>query len=282
MGSRFGGLKQLETIGPNGETIMDYSVYDALQAGFGKVVFVIQEHFEEAFRERFVDKWKERIRVEYIFQQLNDLPGDFTVPNNRKKAWGTGHAVWSARALIQEPFAVINADDFYGRDNYQTVAHFFAQHPKANAMVAYPLGATLSAQGSVSRGVCQKDEKGMLISVTEHEQIKEQDGQIHSLLRQEILTADTPVSMNSWALQPSLFDFMEEQFCNFLEAHSTSETKEFYLPSVVQAWIDQKQQEVHVLSNEGSWFGVTYKEDKTEAKNKISALIKAGVYPEKL
>lgn len=282
MGSRYGGLKQMDGIGPNGETIMDYSIYDAIQAGFGKVVFVIQEHFAEEFKQQLVSRLEGKIETELVFQNTNDLPDGFSIPKERVKAWGTGHAVWSARNTITEPFAVVNADDFYGRSAYQMIADFFTKENNDLAMVAYPLRQTLSSEGGVSRGICSVDKEGYLQKVVEHTDIVLRNEKVLSLTAQQELNPESLVSMNAWALRPSIFKNLEEDFVNFLEAHLQSEKTEFFLPSVLSKSIEDGFNKLKVIQSKDDWFGVTYKEDKANAQSQLIAYIQQGKYPQKL
>ena len=294
MGSRYGGLKQLDPVGPSGETILDYSVYDAIQAGFDKVVFVIRHDFEEAFRERARNSFDGHIRVEYAFQDLNDLPGGRKAPADRVKPWGTAHAVRAARDVVDAPFAMINADDFYGRDSYVQLAKHLSglsasRTPKpveSICMAGYNLTQTLSENGSVARGICEVDPYGKLITVTEHTKIaREADGIVYSTLPDESkmrLNGDEIVSMNFWGFTPALFTLMEEQFGAWLDAHEGQPKAEWYIPLVVNTLLEQKRAAVDVLKVSSRWFGVTYREDKPTTVAEIRKLIDAGLYPDNL
>lgn len=286
MGSRYGGLKQLDSMGPNGETVLDYSVYDAIRAGFRKVVFVIRKEFESAFIEAVGSKFEGRIEIGYAFQDLNHLPGRFTAPEGREKPWGTTHAVLAARNQVTGPFAVINADDFYGKDAYQKLADFFAQQNDPNgvltSIVAYPLQNTLSENGSVNRGICSIED-GQLLSVEEHIDIRqESDGQIsgENLQGKRIaLPADSLVSMNFWGFSPKIFAELEQHFEKFLIERGNELKSECYLPTVVDALIQAEISKCQVLSARGQWFGVTYPSDKPQVKASIQSLIDDGDYP---
>jgi dTDP-glucose pyrophosphorylase len=289
MGSRYGGLKQLDAMGPNGEVVLDYSVYDAIRAGFGKVVFVIRHDFEQQFREQIGSKYGDRIQVDYAFQDLNDLPEGFTLPEGRTKPWGTAHAVLAAEKVVNEPFLMINADDFYGRDAFAKIAQdLMAEHPSTGkspySMVGYYLKNTLSEHGSVARGVCTRNEAGMLSSVTEMTKIfKTADGA-------ENREGDTPVklngeevvSMNFFGFTPEIFGQLRAAFVEFLKVHGKEEKSECYVPKEVDALIQAGKAQVRVLESNDSWFGVTYPEDKADVVASIRALISQGAYPEKL
>jgi UTP-glucose-1-phosphate uridylyltransferase len=287
MGSRFGGLKQVEPVGPNGETILEYSVFDAIRAGFGKVVFVIRESFAEEFKDRFESKLAGKIEIEYVYQEVNKLPEGFDLPEGREKPWGTGHAVLMAKDVISEPFAAINADDFYGAEAYQVVAKYLSQSVSSDnyAMVGYQLDNTLSEFGSVSRGICVTDENKQLTKITETHKIRQEEKHIlcESENQQTVeLTGKETVSMNFWGFQPSVFGNIESQFVDFLTANINQPKSEFYIPFVVFEMINQGQANVEVLKADSPWFGVTYKEDKPFVVEQIQKLTDQGIYPEKL
>jgi UTP-glucose-1-phosphate uridylyltransferase len=287
MGSRFGGLKQVEPVGPNGEAIIDYSIYDAIKAGFGKVVFVIRESFADAFREKFDPLLKGKIEVEYVFQELENLPEGFTVPENREKPWGTAHAILVTKEVINEPFCALNADDFYGFNAYKVMADFLTQsaNPTEYSMVGYKLSHTLSDYGSVSRGICDVDENDLLRKIVETVKIIKRDNKIISIESDgsEVeLTGNESASMNIWGFKPSVFPILEEKFTDFLNNHINEPKSEIYIPSVVFDMIQEKKAKVKVLKADSPWFGVTYKEDKPRVVAKINKLIEAGEYPEKL
>lgn len=289
MGSRYGGLKQLDPMGPNGETVLDYSVYDAIRAGFGKVVFVIRRDFADAFKSAVGDKFSTRIEVAYAFQELTDLPEDFAVPEGREKPWGTAHAVHAARNHIDTPFAVINADDFYGQDAYQQLANYFNTHhdePELRTcMVGYHLKNTLSEHGSVNRGLCVV-RNGFLQGVEEHSVIvRDEDGVIrgNNLNEQQVnLNANDIVSMNFWGFSPALFPTLEAHFVNFLKTHGQEAKSECYIPTVIDDLIKSEQTDCAVIETSGAWFGVTYPNDKPFVQQSIQALIASEEYPKKL
>jgi len=289
MGSRYGGLKQMDGLGPNGETIMDYSIFDAIRAGFGKVVFVIRKDFEEDFRSIILKKYENIIPVDLVFQSLDKLPEGFTVPENRVKPWGTNHAVMMGKDVIKEPFAVINADDFYGRESYKILAGYLSllENEKDNyCMVGYRIGNTLSESGSVARGICSTDSDGYLTSVVERTYIiRDTDGEIKFKDENDQLTAvqeNTPVSMNMWGFTPEYFDYSDELFVNFLLKEQNNPKAEFYIPFVVDHLIVTGQAKVKVLDTSSKWFGVTYAEDRESVVAKIQDLVNKGEYPAKL
>ena len=285
MGSRYGGLKQLDAMGPNGETLMDYSVFDAIRAGFTNIVFVIRKDIEAAFKEQIGSKYEKFIQVDYAFQRLDDLPGNFTVPEGREKPWGTGQAIYAAREVVKGPFVMINADDFYGADGYQKLAQVLKNGAKDEfAMCGFYLGNTMSDNGSVSRGICSKDANGNLADVVEHTKLIKEGDRMFSLIGDDKIEfpADTIVSLNMWGFQDSLFDYLEELFTEFLKERGTELKSEFYIPSVVDALVKSKKAKVKVLTSEDSWFGVTYQEDKADVQAKLNKLIEAGKYPAKL
>ena len=286
MGSRYGGLKQLDEVGPNGEAIIDYSLYDALRSGFGKVIFVIRRDFEDAFKERFDPKLKGRIAVEYVYQSLNKLPEGFQLSPERQKPWGTGHALWMAEGVANEPMAAINADDFYGHKAYQEMANFLitSTDPHEYSMIGYNVENTLSDHGTVSRGVCSTDANGYLTTVVERTKIKgepegifyyEEDG-AHQL------DPKSPVSMNFWGLKPNVFSYLKEGFSQFLVDHSNELKSEYYIPLLINDNIINGNIRTKVIECDSPWFGVTYIEDKPIVKGRIAQLIAEGVYPSHL
>ena len=280
MGSRYGGLKQLDAIGPSGETIIDYSVYDAIKAGFTKVVFIIRKDFEQEFKSKITDKYEGRIQVEFAFQDLNDLPDEFTCPEGREKPWGTGHAILSARNVINEPFVAINGDDFYGRESFKVVADYYRKGANSFSMVAFKLDKTLSSFGGVTRGLCTvNDEK--LNTVIETADLEKTDYGVSSN-RDIKLDGSEPVSMNVWGFTPILFKYLEEKFVEFLSENGTEMKSEYLIPSVVNELIQSGQETVHVLRSGATWFGVTYKEDKPYVEGEIEKLVNKGEYPGKL
>ncbi len=287
MGSRYGGLKQLDQVGPSGETIIDYSIYDAIRAGFGKIVFIIRHDIEAPFKESIGKRYEGKIAIEYAFQELNKLPAGFSVPPQRQKPWGTGHAVLCARDVIHEPFAVINADDFYGASGYQLLADYLKQAKDGSkadyCMCGFILRNTLSDNGTVSRGIC-KINSGSLASVTEMTKIERNGSAARNIEdgAQCDLTGDEIASMNMWGFTPSLFGHLERLFIEFLKAGGQKEKSEFYIPSVADTLIKEGKAEVKVMESRDSWFGITYREDKEIVVNSILALVAKGVYPNKL
>ena len=280
MGSRYGGLKQLDSVGPNQETIIDYSVYDAIRAGFDKVVFVIRKEFYNEFRSLITDKYLGKIKVEFAFQELENLPADFSCPEGRKKPWGTGHAILSAKDIIQEPFVAINGDDFYGLESFKVVADYYQNGGSEFSMVAFQLDNTLSDFGSVTRGLCTlKGNKldtvietgGLIMS----EKGMTSDRNIH-------LNGKEPVSMNVWGFTPDLFGYLESMFIQFLKEEGDALKSEYLIPSVVNNLIQTDRKSVHILHSSAKWFGVTYKEDKSYVMDEIKKLIKDGHYPKNL
>ncbi len=291
MGSRYGGLKQLDPMGPSGEPVMDYSVFDAIRAGFGKVVFVIRRDFEDAFRKDVVSRFEDKIQVELAFQDLNDLPEGFSVPEGREKPWGTAHAVLAARDLINEPFAMINADDFYGAEAYETIAKDLMTEVDESkfahySMVGFELKKTLSDHGSVARGVCRADDSGHLVSVEEMTKIvKLPDGGAENQENPDApvaLTGEELVSMNFWGFRPSFFDHLKDAFVEFLKKSGKELKSESYVPMVVDDLIRAGEAEVNVLRSASTWFGVTYQEDKSHVQGSIRALVESGKYPANL
>lgn len=289
MGSRYGGLKQIDPVGPSGEIILDYSIYDALQAGFGKVIFVIRKDIEKDFRECVSKRWEEKVDVEYAFQSLEDLPAPFTVPEGRVKPWGTGQAVMCAAKCISQPFAAINADDFYGRSAYVALGKAFAQGA-ANAdqhyMVGFVLRNTLSEFGSVARGICECDSNGNLLTVTERTSIVPAGENGASFTdengKEVALTGGEIASMNFWGFQPSILGKLGALFEDFLSRKGKELKSEFYIPGAVADLIAAKEASVKVLQSTDSWFGVTYREDKERVQSSITKLVKANIYPSPL
>lgn len=286
MGSRYGGLKQLDSVGPNGETVIDYSVFDAIRAGFNKVVFIIREDFKEEFKLSIGEKFQDRIQVEYAFQKLDELPPGYTIPNDRTKPWGTGHAILSAMQTVRDPFAVINADDFYGQLAYQKIYNYLSETPvdalPANyCMVGYPLKNTLSEHGSVSRGICSVSEDDKLNSVRELTHIVKKHSEIFNEVNgeKESLTGDEVVSMNMWGFSPQVFIQLERLFSEFLKENLNVLSSEFYIPFAVDNLIQSGTATVEVLETTEKWFGVTYQEDKVQVQKAILSLIQHGDYP---
>ena len=280
MGSRYGGLKQLDTVGPSGETIFDYSVYDAIKAGFNKAVFIIRRDFEDEFKSKVTDKYINHIQVEFAFQELHDLPGGFSYPAGREKPWGTGQAILSAAELIREPFVAINGDDFYGRESFKAVADYYNKGADQFSMVAFQLGKTLSNFGGVTRGLCTVKD-GKLDTVIETDNIQQTDDGVTSD-RDIDLDGSEPVSMNMWGFTPILFDHLRDMFVDFLKENEQEMKSEYLIPSVVNELIQSGKKNVHVLRSGAKWFGVTYKEDRPFVVGEIQKLIDSGVYPEKL
>tara|TARA_X000000368_G_C22974310_1_gene686932 strand:- start:100 stop:981 length:882 start_codon:yes stop_codon:yes gene_type:complete len=280
MGSRYGGLKQLDPVGPNGETIIDYSVYDAIRSGFNKVVFIIRREFEKEFKSQITDKYEGSIKVEFAFQELSALPNNFKCPEGRVKPWGTGQAILTAAGQINEPFVAINGDDFYGLESYQVIADYYKNGGDSFSMVAFQLGNTLSEFGGVSRGLCTV-ESGLLSTVVETHNIKRTALGVTS--DQDIeLNGSEPVSMNVWGFTPDLFNHLRSMFYDFLERDGKEMKSEFLIPSVVNNLIHADMKHVKVLRTGSSWFGVTYKEDRPYVVNQIQALIDNGDYTNKL
>ena len=280
MGSRYGGLKQLEAVGPGGETIIDYSVYDAIRAGFNKVVFIIRKDFEQEFTSQITDKYAGKIQVEFAFQDLHDLPDGFTCPEGREKPWGTGHAILTAADLIHEPFVAINGDDFYGLESFEVVAKYYQSGRGTFSMVAFQLDKTLSEFGGVTRGLCTVKD-GLLDTVIETGELRQSDHGISSD-RDIELDGSERVSMNVWGFTPDLFDYLQSMFVDFLEKEGNEMKSEYLIPFVVNDLIRSGQEKVHVLRSNAAWFGVTYKKDRTFVLGEIQKLIQMGVYPEKL
>ena len=277
MGSRFGGLKQLEPIGENGEALLDYSVYDAVKAGFNKVVFVIKHAIEKEFKELVGSRIEKKVRVEYVFQENDKLPNGFTCPNDRVKPWGTAHAILCCKEVVKEPFAVINADDYYGKSAFVKIAEFLKSGTDDYCMVGFRLKNTLTENGYVSRGVCET-ENGILKTVTERTKIvdckyTEDDGKNWTALN-----PDSIVSMNLWGFQPDIFSHIESGFVDFLNKNINTPKSEYYLPSVVSGLIESGEKQVKVLVAEDKWYGVTYKEDKEDVVAAIKKMTDGGLY----
>ncbi len=276
MGSRYGGLKQLDKVGPNGETIIDYSLHDAIKAGFTKVIFIIRRDFEDQFKLQITNKYLGKFAVEFAFQDIDDLPNGFSCPSGREKPWGTGQAILSARNLINEPFVVINGDDYYGQESFKVIADYYNNGGAQFSMVAFRLDKTLSDFGPVTRGVCNV-ENDKLDTVVETENL-EKKGNYISTNRDITLDGSEPVSMNMWGFTPSLFNYLHEDFVNFLNDEGGELKSEFLIPTVINNLVQNNQEEVYVLRSNASWFGVTYKEDKPFVINKIQELIHSGIY----
>lgn len=287
MGSRYGGLKQLDGVGTSGETIMDYSVFDAMRAGFGKVVFVIRKDFEDDFRNIVLSKYQDKIPCEICFQSIDKLPAGFTPNPDRTKPWGTNHAVLMGKELIHEPFAVINADDFYGKESFQVLADFLTSVEGKHGqwcMVGYRVQNTLSENGSVSRGVCSTDKNGYLTDVVERTKIEEVGKKViytENGVDTE-LPLNTPVSMNMWGFTPEYFEMAEQGFIQFLKTNEKELKAEYYIPTMVNNAIIEGKATCKVLDTPSKWFGVTYAEDRPQVVMKINELVHKGIYPTKL
>lgn len=289
MGSRYGGLKQLDGLGPNGETIMDYSIFDAIRGGFGKIVFVIRKDFEEDFRKKIISKYENHIPVEVVFQSIDKLPEGFTCPAERVKPWGTNHAVLMGKEVIREPFSVINADDFYGRDSFAVIGKFLSELPEGAkntyCMVGFRVGNTLSESGTVARGICSTDENRHLTTVVERTEIMRINGVVS--YKDENgewvgIEDNTPVSMNMWGFTPDYFNYSEEYFIDFLKENIDKPKAEYYIPLMVNKLINDGTATVEVLDTTSRWFGVTYAADRQGVVDKLQALADSGEYPSKL
>ncbi len=288
LGTRYGGLKQIDPVGPNGETIIDYSIYDAIRAGFGKLVFVIRHCFEDAFKEKIGGKFDGVVETAYAYQELDAALGDFVLPPDREKPWGTGHAVLVARELIDEPFAMINADDYYGIDSFKMMTQFLsgpAVSPADYAMAGFRLGNTLSEYGSVARGVCHCDDGLFLRDIVERTRVEKrgdaacwfgEDGTEHAL------SGDEVVSMNLWGFGSSIFTHLSRQFRDFLKEHGNKLKSELFIPTAVGSLVETGRVKVKVLPTQDNWFGLTYREDREIAERSIAALVAEGRYPQRL
>jgi len=280
MGSRYGGLKQLDPVGPNGETIIDYSVSDAIKVGFNKVIFIIRKEFEIEFQEKVTNKYKNKIKVDFAFQELAYLPSGYDCPYERVKPWGTGHAILSAKDLINEPFVVINGDDYYAFESFKVIADFYFSGEEKFSMVAFRLDNTLSKFGEVKRGLCQV-KTGFLTSVVETENLQKK-GELVSSNRDIILDGSEPVSMNMWGFSPKLFNYLNEKIISFLDESGHELKSEFLIPTVINELIISGDETITVLNTDSNWFGVTYKEDKPFVVSEIKRLVNEGKYPKKL
>lgn len=289
MGSRYGGLKQLDGLGPHGETIMDYSIYDAIKAGFGKIVFVIRKDFEKDFREKILSKYEGHVPVEVVFQSTDALPEGYTCPADRTKPWGTNHAVLMGKDVIKEPFAVINADDFYGRNAFEVIAKELSRPRDRKGdycMVGFRVGNTMTENGSVARGVCSTSDEGLLTGVVERTAISydkdhnivftDENGEVQTL------APETPVSMNLWGFTPDYFDYSEREFKNFLDRDINTPKAEFFIPLCIDTLIKNGEATVKVLDTDSKWFGVTYSADRPGVVEKFAELHASGLYPERL
>ncbi len=281
MGSRYGGLKQMDAVGPSGETIMDYTLHDAIQAGFDQVVFVIREGFSEEFKDQVVSRYRDQIQVDIVYQDLHQFVPQHLDISERVKPWGTGHAVLCASNKLHKPFAVFNADDFYGSHAIHQISTFLKTkvRPDHYAMVAYPLAKTLSANGSVSRGICEVDEKGRLIKIEEHEKIRRKQGQIiFGEDQPKTLSEEAPASMNLWGLHPAFFSVLKQAFNQFIIQHYRESKSELYLPFVIDNRLQEDQISIDVLSTTSQWLGVTYKDDLKAVQKGIRQLVEEGDY----
>lgn len=285
MGSRYGGNKQLDEVGPGGETIIDYSIYDAIRAGFGKIVFVIRRDIEEQVKERFVERLKGRIEVDYVFQEITNLPEGVKVHPERSKPWGTSHAVLVSKDKIKEPFGVINADDYYGVDSFKILRDFLMndKDPNSYCIVGYKMGNTLSDHGHVNRGVCRVDDRGFLVNIVETRQIEKtpsgaqapgQDGKMQQFTGNEV------VSMNLWGFKSSCFDFLGREFREFIDKHGMDLKSELDIPTSIDRFVKNGEITIKILMSNERWFGVTYREDKPFVVESIGEMIRRGVYPE--
>lgn len=283
MASRYGGMKQIESFGPGGETIMDYSIYDAIRAGFGKIVFIIRKEFAEDFKAIFEPKLEGKVKTEYVYQDLNSYLGDFKAPADRTKPWGTAHAVLCAKEAIREPFAVINADDFYGYDAFRKAYQFLVNecNDQTWSIIGYELLKTLSENGTVNRGVCQVDQKGNLTAIAERLNISKKEGKIvcDDNASPRELSLDSQVSMNFWCFSPSVFPYSEKLFREFLATQGNQPKSEFFIPIVADQFIHDGLGVIKVIPTSALWFGVTYKDDAPGVKASINALVNTGEYP---
>lgn len=286
MASRYGSMKQTEGFGPNGETIMDYSIYDAIRAGFGKIVFVIRKDFADSFESVFNEKLQGKVEVRYVYQSLNSLTGDFIISESRQKPWGTAHAILCAKDVIKEPFAVINADDFYGRDAFEKAAAFLQTdcNPELHAIIGYDLSKTLSPNGTVSRGVCEVNGQQELVSITERTKIYAEGDTIvyEDVNGKHEVPYHSSVSMNFWCFDDSVFYLTKKMFAEFLKKHGQEEKSEFFIPLVADTYIKEELGAIKVIPTSSLWFGVTYKEDAPGVQASIDALVQSGQYPASL
>ena len=286
MGSRYGGLKQVDGVGPNGEAIIEYSIYDAIQAGFGKVVFIIRKNIEDAFKAKFANKFQDQIKVEYVYQELDSPISGIDEFPPREKPWGTGHAILVARDVVKEPFAVINADDYYGATAFQAMANFLTQQcqPDTYGMVGYVLSNTLSDNGAVSRGVCEMDAENNLTDVVERFKVERQQGTVVHELDDTMqpLDENALVSMNLWGFHPAVFQVLHDLFIDFVAANPDKPRAEFFIPLVVNHQIKNATAKVKVIPNDEQWYGVTYQEDKETVQQAFNDFVAAGKYPAQL
>jgi NDP-sugar pyrophosphorylase family protein len=286
MASRYGSMKQIQGFGPNGETIMDYSIYDAARAGFKKVVFIIRKDFAEDFKNIFEPKWKDKVAIDYVYQDLHSYTGSFQVPAERTKPWGTAHAVLCAQEVIHEPFAVINADDFYGRDSFEKAYAFLTKevNDKLYAIIGYELAKTLSDNGTVSRGVCEVDASNNLVSIAERTKIYREGDKItyEEGDKKFEVPFDSKVSMNFWCFAPSVFPYIAKLFAEFLKEQGNNPKAEFFIPIIGDKFIREGKGAIKVIPTDAQWFGVTYKEDAPDVQASLNALIAKGEYPSRI
>ena len=291
MGSRFGGIKQLEPLGPSGEIIIDYSIYDAIEAGFNKVVFIIRKDIEKDFREVVGNHIAEHVQVEYVFQSLDDLPTGYSKPEGRVKPWGTGQAILVCKDVVKEPFVVINADDYYGKEGFKKIHSYLKDLENKDSkydycMAGFLLGNTLSDNGTVTRGVCKTDKDGMLVTVNETFEIAKKGEKAIGYDEndnEKVMELDTPVSMNMWGFTPEFIDELEANFTNFLDNIKEGDIKaEYLLPEIVAKMLKENKATVKVLESNDKWYGITYQEDKAKVKEYFKSLVDEGIYPNKL
>jgi len=274
IGSRYGGIKQIAPVGAHGELIIDYSIHDAIAAGFTRVVFVIRREIEKDFCEAIFNRIKRKIKAEYVFQDIDDLPDGFTVPDGRERPWGTGHAVLAARDVVKEPFCVINADDFYGPDAFKKVADFFKgqKSEKRYCIVGYKLVNTLTDKGTVSRGVCQTNDQGLITNITEYRKLERQAGAIVDTETSAVFAEDVYVSVNFWGLTPDVFALFEKEFIAFLQKNDNPKQGEFWLPAAASTLINSGEATVRLLTSDDTWRGMTYREELDRLKKEIAKL----------
>lgn len=286
MASRYGSMKQIQSFGPSGETIMDYSIYDAIRAGFGKVVFIIRKDFAVQFKEIFEPKLNGKIKTDYVYQEMSSYTSDFVIPAGRTKPWGTAHAVLCAKHVIKEPFAVINADDFYGRDAFEKAYKFLTSgcSHQLYSIIGYELGKTLSANGTVSRGVCNVDENGYLVAINERVKVYKKDNDIvyEDGEGLHVIPKEAKASMNFWCFDDSVFKLSEEMFNDFLRHNLSNPKSEFFIPIVADEFIKSGKGKIKVIPTSSQWFGVTYKEDAPGVQESVNKLVASGEYPNSL
>lgn len=288
MGSRYGGVKQIDGVGPNGEALIDYSIFDALRAGFTDLCFVVRAEIRDSVEAFFAGKFPPGVRVSYAVQSLDDVPAGCTVPKDRAKPWGTAHAVFAARSTVSTPFAVVNADDFYGRSSYATLHEWLVRpgaQPNDFAMIGFRLAETLSPHGTVSRGICSTSEDGYLLDIVEHKKVSQEEHGIESHMDDGTvvrLPADTTVSMNMFGFTPAVFPLIETEFSEFLEKHGEDPKSEFYIPTLMTGLINAGRARMRVLPTSSGWFGMTYHEDRDAVQKRIRERVERGDYPRRL